>query len=515
MWEAYKKKLAIMKKFSLIFLVLISMLTGIKAQNVDDALRYSQLFYNGTARFNSMGGAFTALGGDISSLSQNPAGLGVFRSSEFTITPQLYHIKSRAQLFNKTSVDYLYNFNLAQAGIVVNLIKKENETGLLTLNFGYSFNRTNNFNQSTVIEGKSDHSSLLDSWAEKSDGWYSDELENNVYDAYLGWRTYLIDSLPGKSTKYGTIYSNYGDDATTYGQNMKRIMTTTGFTGEHSFSIGGNYSNKLFFGATLGITRINFESTIKHSESADGVLPSRYSAAGDGFTDFNYTYYYKNIGTGYSLKIGAIYRPIEILRIGFAFHSPMLYKIDEYNQDNLSSWFTDLADPIEVENESMRFNYALATPFRAIVGAALQIKKIALISADYEFIDYSTSKFSETGDDYDYTFKNQEIKNTLQPVSNIRLGAEVRLSSIYLRGGYALYGSPWTTGDVNEDLNYNSLALGIGFREQNINVDFGFSRLTNHQNYILYSVEDLEEVMTNMNINRNMFTVTFGYKFGY
>ena len=78
------------------------MFQGVIAQNVDDALRYSQIFYGGTARFMSMGGAFTALGGDISSLSQNPAGLGVFRSSELTITPQLFHIKTNAG-FNGTS----------------------------------------------------------------------------------------------------------------------------------------------------------------------------------------------------------------------------------------------------------------------------------------------------------------------------------------------------------------------------------------------------------------------------
>jgi hypothetical protein len=78
-----------MKRISFVILILLCASAGIFAQNVDDALRYSQIFYGGTTRFTSMGGAFTAVGGDISSLSQNPAGLGVFRSSEFTITPQL------------------------------------------------------------------------------------------------------------------------------------------------------------------------------------------------------------------------------------------------------------------------------------------------------------------------------------------------------------------------------------------------------------------------------------------
>ena len=102
-----------MKKLGLILIAVISMFTGILAQNVDDALRYSQIFYGGTARFMSMGGAFTALGGDISSLSQNPAGIGVFRSSEVTVTPQLFHINTAAG-FNGTTSDYLYNFNLNQ-----------------------------------------------------------------------------------------------------------------------------------------------------------------------------------------------------------------------------------------------------------------------------------------------------------------------------------------------------------------------------------------------------------------
>src|SRR5665647_1481853 len=106
-----------MKKLVLILIAVISIFSGVIAQNVDDALRYSQIFYGGTARFMSMGGAFTALGGDISSLSQNPAGLGVFRSSEITLTPQLFHINTAAS-FNGLNSDFLYNFNLNQVGVV-------------------------------------------------------------------------------------------------------------------------------------------------------------------------------------------------------------------------------------------------------------------------------------------------------------------------------------------------------------------------------------------------------------
>jgi hypothetical protein len=153
-----------MKRISLLILALITLFSTIAAQTVDDALRYSQIFYGGTARFMSMGGAFTALGGDMSSLSQNPAGIGVFRSSELTISPQLFHIRTTAG-FKGTTTDYLYDFNLNQAGIVLNIISNENESGLVMLNFGYSFNKTNNLDQSIRIQGVSTSSSMADYWA--------------------------------------------------------------------------------------------------------------------------------------------------------------------------------------------------------------------------------------------------------------------------------------------------------------------------------------------------------------
>jgi hypothetical protein len=142
-----------MKRIILVTAIIFSVTSGLFSQTVLDALRYSQLFYQGTARFNSMGGAFTALGGDISSLTQNPGGLGVFRSSEFTITPQLFHINTAAS-FGGINSDYLYNFNLGQVGLVANFIKNDTETGLVTLNLGYSFNKTNNLYQTILVEGK-------------------------------------------------------------------------------------------------------------------------------------------------------------------------------------------------------------------------------------------------------------------------------------------------------------------------------------------------------------------------
>ncbi len=416
-----------MRKVSLIFVTLIATLSVSFAQNADDALRYSQQFYTGTARFMSMGGAFTALGGDISSLSQNPAGIGVFRSSEISITPQLFQIKSTAGFNGTNTSDHIYNFNMAQAGIVVNIIENDSESGLISLNMGYSFNKTNNLNQSIIIEGISNNSSLADYWTDLAEG----VLRENLTDeAFLAWDTWIIDSLPGFEDSYGTIYSNYGDDPPSiYGQNTRRLVTYDGYIGEHAISAGINYSNNLFIGATLGISRLNYASKYEHLESTEAVLPSQ-------FENFNYTYYYSNEGTGFGLKLGAIYRPLSILRLGFAFHSPTLYKINEYVYDNITSSFSD-GGQYSSSNDPLRYSYALTTPFRVMAGAAIQLQKLALISADYEFIDYSTARFSDTGDDFSYDSRNAIIKSTLRAASNIRLGAELRFNRLYLRGGYS------------------------------------------------------------------------------
>lgn len=496
-----------MKRLSLIIILVLSIGSISFAQNTDDALRYSRLFYTGTARFMSMGGAFTALGGDISSLSQNPAGLGVFRSSEITFTPQLEYFKS-ASLFNGTSSnDYLYNFNLGQGGIVANLIKNESESGLITLNLGYSFSRTSNLTQTIVVNGTSSSSSLADYWVDEANGLTKDKLEANVPDAYLGWATFVIDSLSGSDNSYDTVYSNYGDNPpSVYGQNMKRVVTNTGYTGEHAISIGGNYSNTLFFGATLGITTLSYESKYEHSESTDVSLPSK-------FTDFDYTLYYKDNGTGFNLKLGAIYKPIEILRIGFAFHSPTVYHINEYLYDNISTHV--YGDNYTASNTAARFSYGLTTPFRVMLGGALQVKKIALLSVDYEYVDYSAAKFFTLGNDsFDYTDKNQSIKQSLGASNNIRFGAEVRLSNIYLRGGYGYYGKAWKSNQDNANQSYNSLSCGLGFREKNIFADFGFSTITNKDKYLLYT-SSAGSPMSDVNMTRNLFTVTLGYKFGY
>ena len=494
-----------MKKSVILFILLLSVLVSVKAQNEDDALRYSQVFYSGSARFMSMGGAFTALGGDLSAISLNPAGTGVLRSSEFSLTPQLYYNTTSSVWNGSKSKDAASLFNLNQIGIVSNIISTNNEKGLVNLNIAYSYNRTNNFTENITISGISNNSSIADSWASMANGYTKNDL-----DKWAAYRTHLIDTLPGKNTSYGTVFSQYGDNPySTYGQQIKRVITNTGYSGEHSFSIGVNISNKFYLGTTLGISRIKYTGHIEHLESdVNNVIFD--------FKSLTYTDHLEATGTGYSLKLGTIIKPVEFLRIGLAVQSPTIYRITENYYDNLSTHFdtkVNNVDIYEYSNNPASYKYTLTTPFRLNAGLAFQIKKRAIISADFEFVDYSMSRFSNAIDNQGYSTENNNIRDMYKSASNLRLGAELRLSNIYLRGGYSYYGKAFKLSTDNKNLDYNSVSFGIGFRQQNFYFDLGCALMSSSRLYFMYSDPGYLQSAA-VATTRDTFTATFGYKFG-
>ncbi|MBA4322243.1 MAG: hypothetical protein C0408_05435, partial [Odoribacter sp.] len=214
---------------------------------------------------------------------------------------------------------------------------------------------------------------------------------------------------------------------------------------------------------------------------------------------------------GYSLKIGTIIRPVEFLRVGLAFHSPVVYRINEYFYDNITSAF-DNNDKYEFSNDPMRYRYTFTTPFRAIAGVALQIKKLAILSADYEIVDYRMSRFSNASDSYDYYNENNDIKEIYKSTSNLRLGAEFRLNTLYLRGGYSYYGKAFKPGEVNENLDHRALSFGIGMRQQNYFFDLAYTALSGTSQYFMYTDPGYLEPAT-IRTSKNTFVATMGFKF--
>jgi len=319
----------------------------------------------------------------------------------------------------------------------------------------------------------------------------------------------LIDTISGSNNLYGTIFSYYGDDPySTYGQNIKRVITNVGYTGEHAFSIGANYSNKFFFGATLGISSLRFTGHYEHLEA--DVNEAIYD-----FKNFTYTDHLEATGTGYSLKIGTIIKPVDFLRIGFSLHSPVIYRITENYYDNITSNFdtkVDNVDHYEYSNNPTPYKYTFTTPFRFNTGVAFQIKKLAIISADYEYVDYRMSQFSRAADNQNYSNENSSIKEMFKSTSNLRFGAEFRLSNLYLRGGYSYYGKVFKPAEENKNLDYNALSCGIGMRQQNFYLDLAYTALSSTRQYYMYYDPPYLEPATIKTVKSN-FALTMGFKF--
>jgi hypothetical protein len=111
---------------------------------------------------------------------------------------------------------------------------------------------------------------------------------------------------------------------------------------------------------------------------------------------------------------------------------------------------------------------------------------MGVISLDYEYVDYTAMRLRETRGDEPFIEQNEVIRNVYRQTENLKGGVELRLGQFMLRGGYAMYGSPFAAGQMNEDAGYTAWSGGFGFRERNFYIDLGFVRTMQDMNYLLY-----------------------------
>lgn len=463
------------------------------AQNEYDALRFSRTMMTGTSRSAGMGGAIGAVGADFSSLSVNPAGIGLYRQSEFTFSPSIMWNNISSDFKGNKYDETRYNFNMGNFGYVMNNTMNEN-SGWISTNFGVGYNRINSFGGETFMSGINNNSSLLDNFA-----WYannSSELSNFyeglAYDAYL----LPFDTL---TNEYWNDFQNDG-----YGQLQRRNVETSGSMGEYVFSFGANYNHRLYMGATLGITRVRYDKSIIHNESD----PSQVINIVDEFT---FREDLRTRGTGYTLKLGVIGRPLDFLRVGAAFHLPVFYNLRDEFSTQISSEF-DVSSGLDNQREYSpvnEYNYNLRTPSRFVGNAAITFGKFAMVSADYEYVDYTSAKLDAS--DYGFYDENAAISSTFRAAHNIRLGGELKLGSAYLRGGFANNGSPLATEQPGANGRINVYSLGTGVRSSDFFVDFNYSMTNSKERYYMY-VPGMDDGSLNTSKLSNIM-MTMGFRF--
>lgn len=489
-----------MKKIAIIISILL-FISQSYAQNSVDALRYSKIHFGGTARYMGMSGAFGALGADISTFSINPGGIGLYNSSEFVITPNL-NVSSINSAYNGSAgEESKYNFSLNNVGFVISK-KLQNDNGWKNLQFGVGINRYNNFNQRVLINGVNSDNSISDTWVEYANGtnWENIESEDNgvgTFDLNLAWWTYLIDTLNGNP--------NYYQNAVPDGDiNQRKYINSSGYNNEVSLTMGANYNNKLYIGATIGFPSIQYSSTATYTETA-----INSNIADDQFRKLSYQETLTTTGSGINLKLGMIFRATNWLRIGGAFHTPTFYTnmTDSWSTYLRSDW--DVFNSEEKKSPIGNYNYELNTPLKAIGSIAIILAPYGLISADYEYVDYSAARLRS--DDYDFYSENGDINNKYKTTGNLRLGTEWRFMNFSFRGGYALYGSPFY--NKTNDGKITSFSLGMGYRSSNYFVDLAWVNSKMSEDYYLYGTENISVNPAVVDYKTNNFMVTVGYKF--
>jgi hypothetical protein len=487
-------------RYILSMIAIVAVTKNSFAQFSQDAIRFSTTQPGSTARIKAVGNANVALGGDLTSVSGNPAGLGFFTKSEFSITPELDMFKVNATYNGNVTNDKKNTGNLSNAAIVfynrLATSGSDKTKGWLSVNYGLGYSRTNDFYQNVNYGTPNNlNSSISDYYANRAQNSESDLLGKWGYDQYL------VDQ-DGQS-----YFSNVNrGNGNTLRQTAN--IVNSGGQSEFNLAIGANHSNKFYLGGSIGIATIRYNST-KYFEEIGNATISDDPA--DRNLDFTSTFRQNQItrGTGANLKLGMIYKPVDAVRFGFNFTSPTWYDMQDTYSERLSTKINSVSPGDDGESYDTR--YVLRTPLKVAGGLALFIKQYGFITGDIEYVDYSGTNLSSSEDtpDYDGSGDNADIKDFYKGAVNYRLGAEARLSKFaYLRGGYNILGNPMKENGST----IKTASGGVGFRSGNYSVDATYSHVTGSQTIFPYEIGDASPGAFLKRTNDNVY-LTVSYRF--
>ncbi len=473
------------------------------AQNIDDALLYNKRELTGSARSLAMANAFTALGGDLTSLSFNPAGIAVYRSSEFAFTPSISFNQSTASFDPFTEKDDKYSFPFNQiGGVTTSRSLREETKGIISTHFGFTYNRTADFNNKTtmkLLEGVKDQfdsngnftyaNTLLSNILLEANGSNLQDMSHRAYWAYKSdlLRPLFPDLDPNDNTEYYSQYDYLDEANSTYynrntnGVTQKYLIEESGYAGEYSFVFGANISNVLMLGASVDIHSFKYERKNSFREVNTNSFDPAFS------DDLDYYDLYTRIkqdGFGLSGKVGAILN-LNPIRLGVSFHLPTYYEIDKEEYDGINSYFLDYTSAGQKSEYIFDYSYNYRTPYRLETGAAFVLGKYALISFDYEMIDHTSAKYSSK-DGFDESFRNlnKEIEDVFQVTHNFRAGVEVKpLPYIAIRAGAAYFDSPFKDDYTIVKMDKWMTTAGLGIRNKNFFFDIAYSLMYYKDSY--------------------------------
>jgi len=485
------------------------------SQTAIDAFQLSHSDLRGTARYMSMGGAFGALGGDLSTLNNNPGGIGLYRKSELGVTLNIEasSIKSATSIMTQSTSQTkvsVPNFGYVGAAWLGNDV-------MPYFTWGVSYGRIVNMNRRYKGQARM-NGSLYNYVAQYSDGYTSNQLsaegtDNGGYSSpdYIPWLSILsyngmaINPIGSTSQYQGpwqNDHVNSNGDRTPSTGISEFDVDEHGYVDEYAIDFGGNIMNTVYWGMGFGITDIELTQNTHYTEDIkNAVIMDPTAELGEleiGNANTTLSNYKHIDGTGFNFKLGVIVRPINALRIGFAFHTPTYYNINQSSGADLNydyTFFNPDGHNINYSGTPNEYrSWKLRTPWRMQVSAAGIIGTSGIISMEYEYRPYQNMNLrSDYGDEL--TNYNQDIKTYYKAANILRFGAEYRiLPQLSIRAGYVHESTPTGIAISNNEVTvYTSnpddtgtnpaytldnstqyITCGLGYRYKNFSIDAAY-----------------------------------------
>lgn len=494
-----------MKKLNLLFISLLSIST-LYAQDLSDALRYSQDDIQGTARFRALSGAFGALGGDMSAVSINPASSAVFSQSHASISLSNAGVTNDTRYFNGQGSTTESNFDIHQGGAAF-VFASRSDSPWRKFSIGIAYDRTNNYDNAWSSFGTNTNNQSIDLYflnyadgvrlgdISLLDGEFIEDAYNDIgnvfgfahQQAFLGYQAYILE--PDVDDDNNTTYfSNLvdGDFQHDY------IYTSSGYNGKVAFNFAAQYGDNLYLGLNLNSHFIDYTKVTSLEETNNN--------SSLDFIRFDNTL--STRGNGFSFQLGGILKLNEEFRLGLTYDSPIWYNIEEETTQLIDSNLADpdivyIADIVNVYPE-----YRLQTPAKVTGSLAYVFGQEGLISFDYSVKDYSNTKFKP---ETDYNGLNADINDAFTDAASYRLGGEYKHKQFSFRGGYRFEESPYTNGETVGDLNGYSLGLGYNFGNTKLDITFDQSNRSYETSLYNVGLTDAASIdRTNSNITLSL-----------
>ncbi|MGM0551856.1 MAG: OmpP1/FadL family transporter [Bacteroidota bacterium] len=493
-----------MRKLNILFVLLLFCSSVAFAQDDIKAQQFSRFMYQGTARSTAMGGAFTSLGGDFSAVVLNPASIGVYSSSAFSITTSVGSYGSEATYFSNTVEDNRINVKIDELSAVFNFDLMNTDSRFLHFNLGLGYTKLADFNSNLRIRGVNYDNSIMN--------YFENNANEGIYhQAYEGLAESAGLIIYDEENEF--FFSEVVDDQILYPDQYHVTQLKTveerGNMGAFNVSFGLNYSNKFYMGGAINIISLYHKQEQEHSEFD----PVDYDIL--GFHSMSFKEYSIVEGLGLNVHLGGIYVPTPMIRLGFSIQTPTFMEVNEEWYNGISSSFDNgQGTDGDIESGTYTNDYKFSSPWRIQSGIALQLSGNGYLSFGHEYVNYQNSKFRDLPTDVEiYDDPNGMIDTYLHAAHNLSAGIEWRFNPIYVRAGYAFYADPHDEFDLNfdskNDVNVISGGLGARMGDMGIDISASYSEQPEKQ-YNLYVDNPVNAKYTQ---SKFRFAVTFSTRF--